>query len=140
MEDREAVMALQYAEFGGYGGWPDLFGIFFDAGRPEDLHLAIKDGAVIGATIAAVKGSPAHERLAWPDTLGECGAIACVGVGAGARGLGAGVGLTAAAMADLERRGADGVFIDWVGMLGFYERFGVCTWAAPYVTASRVVT
>ncbi|BEJ17471.1 hypothetical protein CspHIS471_0608720 [Cutaneotrichosporon sp. HIS471] len=84
--------------------------------------------------------SPAHERLAWPDTLGTaCGAIACVGVSSAARGTGAGVGLTASAMVELGRRGADGVFIDWVSMRGFYERFGVSEWEA-YVTASRVVT
>lgn len=68
-----------------------------------------------------------------------CGAIACVGVSAAARGTGAGVGMTASAMLDLERRGADGVFIDWVSMLGFYERFGVRAWEAPYTDASIVV-
>lgn len=149
--DGDALMALEYAEFGGYCGWPDLFAVLLSAGRTADIHLAVREGRIIGATVAAMPGSPAHERLAWPDVLGEsprgrltagtaCAAIACVGVSAGARGTGAGVGLTAAAMLELTRRGADGVFIDWVAMLGFYERFGVRGWEAPYVTATRVVT
>ncbi|KLT41574.1 hypothetical protein CC85DRAFT_328947 [Cutaneotrichosporon oleaginosum] len=139
--DADTVMRMQHAEFGGYCGWPDLFATFFEAGRAQDIHLALRGGEVIGATLAAVKGSPAHVRLAWPDTLGEaCGVIACVGVSAAARGTGAGVGLTAAGMVELTRRGADGVFIDWASMLGFYERFGVQAWAAPYVTATRRVT
>ncbi|BEI80460.1 hypothetical protein CcaverHIS002_0109890 [Cutaneotrichosporon cavernicola] len=68
--DRQEVMEMEYAEFGAFCGWPDLFPIFFDAGREADIYLALREGRVIGATIAAMPGSPAHERLAWPDTLG----------------------------------------------------------------------
>ncbi|GMK57685.1 hypothetical protein CspeluHIS016_0405190 [Cutaneotrichosporon spelunceum] len=148
--DRVELIVMEYAEFGEYCGWPDLYPVFFDAGRQADLHLAVRGGKIIGATIAAMPGSPAHERLAFPDSLGTvpcqarlisgnaCSVVACVGVGAAARGSGAGVGMTAAAIADLTRRGADGVFIDWVNMRGFYERFGVAEWWG-YITASRVV-
>jgi hypothetical protein len=48
--------------------------------------------------------------------------------------------MVAAAIQDLERRGADGVFIDWVGMKGFYERFGPTKWEAAYWGSTRKVT
>lgn len=70
----------------------------------------------------------------------RCGGIACVGVSAKSRGEGAGVGMVASALQDLEKRGADGCFIDWVEMKGFYERFGLTTWEAPYHESARKVT
>lgn len=52
-----------------------MFPAFLDAGRAGDIHLAIKDGAIVGATLAAMPGSPLHAGLAWPDTLGESTAV-----------------------------------------------------------------
>jgi beta-N-acetylhexosaminidase len=119
-----------------------MFPKFLRAGKAGDIHLAIrKDGEIIGATLAALSPSPMHDSMAWADMLGSwCGAVGCVGVSARSRGEGAGVGMVAAAIQDLERRGADGVFIDWVGMKGFYERFGPTKWEAAYWGSTRKVT
>lgn len=69
----------------------------------------------------------------------KCGGIACVGVTAKSRGDGAGVGMVASAVQRLTSRGADGCFIDWVSMVGFYERFGLRQWEAAYVNSERDV-
>lgn len=116
-----------------------MFTKLFCAGRAGDIHLAVnKDSQIIGATVAAMPGSPMTDELAWPATLGKaCASIACVGVSDKARGTGAGVGVVAAAIEELERRGADGVFIDWVSLKGFYERFGTAQWEAPYWLSER---
>ncbi|TXT13411.1 hypothetical protein VHUM_00778 [Vanrija humicola] len=138
-DDEAALMELEYGEFDAFTGWPDQFPKFIAAGRAEDIFLAInKHGEIIGATLAAMPGSPVHAQLAWPDQLGSrCSVIACVGVSAKSRGEGAGVGMCAAALIDLVRRGADGCFIDWVAMVGFYERFGLSQWEAAYYDGGR---
>lgn len=138
IDDEKQLMALQKANFAKIPGWPDMFTRLFRAGRADDIHLAIWKGKIIGATIAAMPGSPMTNMLAWPDTLGEkCASIACVGISKEARGKGAGEGLVAAAIQELERKGADGVFIDWVSLKGFYERFGVKQWESPYWLAEQ---
>ncbi|KAL1408343.1 hypothetical protein Q8F55_005151 [Vanrija albida] len=140
-EDEAALMELEYGEFGSFTGWPDQFPRFIAAGRAGDIFLALsKKGEIIGATLAAMPGSPVHAQMAWPDLLGsKCSVIACVGVSAKSRGEGAGVGLCAAALIDLVKRGADGCFIDWVSMVGFYERFGLKQWEAKYWDGGRWV-
>ena len=67
----------------------------------------------------------------------SCGCIGCVGISAKRREAGAGSGLVASAMMEMQRRGADGCFIDWVSMKGFYERFGVKQWEAGYWTSTQ---
>lgn len=48
--------------------------------------------------------------------------------------------MVAYAFRNLAQREADGVFIDWVSMKGFYERFGAKQWEAKYCDGSRKVT
>lgn len=48
-----------------------MFPLFFDGGRTDDIHLAVRDGKIIGATFAALPGSPLDKQLAYPCTLGE---------------------------------------------------------------------
>lgn len=111
------------------------------AGKYEDIVLAVKGGTIIGATFAALPDCPLLDQLMWPSTLGKnCGSIACVGVAKAGRGTGAGVGMVAYAFRNLAQREADGVFIDWVTMKGFYERFGAKQWQAKYCDGSRTVT
>ena len=55
--------------------------------------------------------------------------IACVGVSSSSQGSGAGIALVATALDHLKQRGADGCFIDWVSMKGFYEKCGFAKWA-----------
>lgn len=62
-----------------------------------------------------------------------------MGVTSKSRGQGAGTGLVAAALQDLDKRGADGCFIDWVGLKGFYERFGLAQWEVAYLDCGRKV-
>lgn len=63
--------------------------------------------------------------------------IACVGVAASTRGSGAGVAMVASATQYLIDRGADGCFIDWVDMDGFYEKCGYDKWEKAYLGAWR---
>lgn len=110
------------------------------AGKYEDIVLAVKGDTIIGATFAALPDCPLLDQLVWPSTLGKnCGSIACVGVTKAGRGTGAGVGMVAYAFRNLAQRGADGVFIDWVTMKGFYERFGAKQWQEKYCDGSRKV-
>ena len=127
-----------------------MFPALIDAGRKEDIHVVWnKEGEIVGATVAALPKSgeegPMHKSLAWPITLGEspvqtielkpgsrCGVIACVGVAASTRGSGAGVAMVASATQNLIDRGADGCFIDWVDMDGFYEKCGYKKWEKAY--------
>ncbi|RSH90428.1 hypothetical protein EHS25_001033 [Saitozyma podzolica] len=147
--DDAALYALQKKEFDGFTGWPDMFPALIDSGHRDDIHCAFDpQGNVVGATIAALyrsgSGEPrnaAHAALAWPETLGKaCGIIACVGVASSTRGSGAGIGMVASAVLDLARRGADGCFIDWVHLDGFYQKCGFVPWERPYWEAQRSVT
>lgn len=70
-------------------------------------------------------------------TGSTCGIIACVGVAASTRGSGAGVAMVASATQNLIDRGADGCFIDWVDMDGFYEKCGYKKWEKAYIGAWR---
>lgn len=111
------------------------------AGKYEDIVLAVCGGTIIGATFAALAPCPLLDQLVWPGTLGKnCGSVACVGVAKAGRGTGAGVGMVAYAFRNLAQRDADGVFIDWVSMKGFYERFGAKQWQAKYCDGTRKVT
>lgn len=111
------------------------------AGKYEDIVLAVRGGTIIGATFAALPPCPLLDQLVWPSTLGKnCGSVACVGVAKAGRGTGAGVGMVGYAFRNLAQRDADGVFVDWVGMKGFYERFGAKQWQAKYCDGSRTVT
>lgn len=62
----------------------------------------------------------------------RCGAIACVGVSPAHQKLGAGIALVATALRYLAERGADGCFIDWVHLEGFYEKMGFGRWERGY--------
>ena len=55
------------------------------------------------------------------------------------RGNGAGVALVATATSHMAVRGADGCFIDWVGIKGFYELVGYKKWERGYRGAGRWV-
>lgn len=68
-----------------------------------------------------------------------CGSIGCVGVASSTRGSGAGVAMVASATQSLIDRGADGCFVDWVSLDGFYEKCGYRQWALPYCEAWRYV-
>jgi beta-N-acetylhexosaminidase len=45
--------------------------------------------------------------------------------------------MVASAVLDLARRGADGCFIDWVHLDGFYQKCGFVPWERPYWEAQR---
>lgn len=117
-----------------------MFPKMMDAGKYQDVILAENGGKIVGATFAALAPCPLLDVLTWPSTLGQdCGSVACVGIAKDGRGKGAGVGMVAYGFKSLTERGADGVFVDWVGMKGFYERFGAKQWEAKYCDGSRKV-
>ncbi|ORY23922.1 hypothetical protein BCR39DRAFT_548233 [Naematelia encephala] len=141
-KDIQGLLELQKEEFDTYTGWPDMFPALLDAGQSQDIWCAFdKSGQVIGATVAALEpDGPMLEVLAWPATIGKrCASIACVGISSKSRGTGAGVALVASATMNLARRGADGCFIDWVSLKGFYQRCGYEPWAKGYWEAWRDV-
>lgn len=117
-----------------------MFPKMLDAGKHKDIVLALNSGKIVGATFAALSPCPLQDDLVWPSTLGSnCASVACVGIAKDGRGTGAGVGMVAYAFKLLFERGADGVFIDWVSMKGFYERFGATQWESKYSDGSRKV-
>ncbi|ORX35477.1 hypothetical protein BD324DRAFT_101398 [Kockovaella imperatae] len=148
-EDEEALYKLEKENFDNSTGWPDAFPDLIDSGHRDDVWCVFtKEGRLIGATVAALapdpesndRENPFHASLAWPRTLGKrCGVIACVGIASAERGNGAGVALVATALNNLALRGADGCFIDWVHLDGFYELVGFKQWERSYREASREV-
>lgn len=134
-----------------------MFPALFAANLHSDVFIALDaSGKIIGATVAALPPSPSpspppssaanqpphpvFSQLALPATPAlapGCAAIACVGIAASARSTGAGIGLVAAATLSLAARGASGCFIDWVNMVGFYEKAGYGQWERAYVESSR---
>jgi beta-N-acetylhexosaminidase len=66
-----------------------------------------------------------------------CGIIACVGVHESTRGQGIGIGMVASGTQYLTSRGADGCFIDWVHLDGFYQKSGFEKWERGYREANR---
>ena len=81
-------------------------------------------------TLMLDSDSPALQRnWALPPVCGsKTGLIGCVGVDADHRKKGLGLALLSHAMEDLRRRGAEGVFVDWVVLEGFYEQLGFKVW------------
>ena len=47
--------------------------------------------------------------------------------------------MVATALSNLAKRGADGCFVDWVHLDGFYELVGFKQWERSYREASRWV-
>lgn len=48
--------------------------------------------------------------------------------------------MVASAFENLASRGADGCFVDWVSLKGFYEKCGFEKWASGYYESWRTVT
>jgi len=98
------------------------------------------------------RDSPVHRNLAWPSTLGElescphshlgdhCAAIACVGVAKDARNTGTGLAMLTTALKHLADRGADGCFVDWVSLKGWYQKVGFEPWERGYREAWRDIS
>jgi beta-N-acetylhexosaminidase len=66
-----------------------------------------------------------------------CGAIGCVGVSSKSRNTGTGLALVASALEGLVQRGADGCFVDWVALKGWYEKVGFVKWRRGYHDSFR---
>lgn len=131
-KDGEAeCLAKQHANFGGYSGWVEGYEALAAAGLHAQVMVAhAADGSQIAWTMVLEPGTPIFlPDLAFPPLLGEkTGLIACVGVDKEKREGGVGLALVAAALEDLKRRGAEKCFIDWVTLVGWYEKLGLKTW------------
>ncbi|KZZ90083.1 beta-glucosidase [Ascosphaera apis ARSEF 7405] len=69
------------------------------------------------------------DDLALPTLVGDkTGLIACVGVHPDARKRGVGLGLVAAAAEDMKKRSLSHAFIDWVTLVGWYEKADAKVW------------
>lgn len=63
-------------------------------------------------------------RMCGPRT----GLIGCVGVDKAHRKSGVGLTLVSYAIENMQQRGIDGVFVDWVALDGWYEQLGFKVW------------
>ncbi|KEY71223.1 hypothetical protein S7711_02333 [Stachybotrys chartarum IBT 7711] len=68
--------------------------------------------------------SDVHAFLPLLPSKDKTGLIAAVGVDEGARGKGVGLAMVVKALENMRARGIEGVFIDYVKIRDFYEKFG----------------
>ena len=96
----------------------------------EDIMVVFdSEGQQIAWTLMCSPKSKMCDFFAFLPLAGEnSGLIACVGVDKNVRGGGVGMLLMMAAMENLKARGAEGIFIDWVVIRGFYEKLGYEVW------------
>ncbi|EKG15369.1 hypothetical protein MPH_07420 [Macrophomina phaseolina MS6] len=131
-KDGEAeCLAKQRTNFGAYAGWVEGYEALAAAGLHAQVMVAHDAaGAQVAWTMMLEPGTPVFlPDLAFPPLLGQrTGLVACVGVDGESREGGVGLALVAAALEDLKRRGVERCFIDWVTLVGWYEKLGLKTW------------
>lgn len=70
-----------------------------------------------------------QSQWAFPPLCGpQTGLIGAVGVDAAHRNGGIGLALLCHAITDMQARGIEGVFVDWVSLDGWYEQLGFEVW------------
>lgn len=85
------------------------------------------DGTQIGWTLMCSPSAVIMKQFAFPplmESKDKTGLIGCVGVKEEFRGQGVASLLVSEAIQNLQKRGVEGVFIDWVAKEGLYERMG----------------
>lgn len=130
-EGEAECLVRQRANFGAYAGWVAGYEALAAAGLHGQVMVAhAADGRQVAWAMMLEPGARVWlPELAFPRLLGEkTGLISCVGVDEASRGEGVGLALVAAAVEELGRRGVEGVFVDWVTLVGWYEKVGLETW------------
>ncbi len=96
----------------------------------EEVMVAFDStGAQVGWTLMLSPSNPILKRFAFVPVLGsKVGLIACVGVDEEVRKGGIGIALLCKAIENMQDRGIEGVFIDWVVLRGYYEKLGFELW------------
>ncbi|KAI9371897.1 acyl-CoA N-acyltransferase [Aspergillus egyptiacus] len=111
--------------------WVDMYHKLDPSAHPSCIMAAFDaEGKQVGWTLMLPPSSSfLQETWALPPLCGpNTGLIGCVGIDKDARGSGIGLALVSHAVEDLRERGAEGVFVDWVSMDGYYEKLGFKVW------------
>ncbi|GLA08028.1 hypothetical protein AnigIFM60653_009553 [Aspergillus niger] len=130
-EHYEECLAGQRKNFSANAAWVRQYEELHPTKYPFSVMAAFdSQGKQAAWTLMLDSDSPALQRnWALPPVCGsKTGLIGCVGVDADHRKKGLGLALLSHAMEDLRRRGAEGVFVDWVVLEGFYEQLGFKVW------------
>ncbi|OOF99862.1 glycoside hydrolase family 3 protein [Aspergillus carbonarius ITEM 5010] len=130
-EDYEECLAGQRKNFSANVDWVSQYEELEPTKYPFSVMVAFdSQGKQAAWTLMLGPDSPALQKgWALPPLCGpKTGLIGCVGVDADHRKRGIGLALLGHAMEDLKRRGAEGVFVDWVVLEGFYEQLGFEVW------------
>lgn len=126
---------FQWVNFAENAGWPD--GVERSISKwCQDIVVGHKDGKVVAALLAfgpvsQADANPICSELAFMEAAtgsSKVGGIACVGVDSSIRRAGLGLSLMYKGMEELESRGCDAIYVDWVAIDGFYERLGFHRW------------
>ncbi|TVY40999.1 Beta-hexosaminidase [Lachnellula occidentalis] len=109
-------------------GWVQTYKDLAAAGQHHEAMVAIDhDGTQIGWTLMCSPSAVIMAQFAFPplmESKDKTGLIGCVGVKEDYRGQGVASLLVSKAIQNLQERGVEGVFIDWVAKEGLYERMG----------------
>ncbi|KAL5332152.1 hypothetical protein BJX70DRAFT_393192 [Aspergillus crustosus] len=127
----------QERNFAHNADWVAMYHTLNPASHPNSIMTAYtSSGTQVGWTLMLSPTSAILSRnWAMPATISpNTGLIGCVGVDEHyRRKSGVGMALVAHAVEDLKKRGVEGVFVDWVALVGFYERVGFGVWRGGYV-------
>ncbi|KAK2783461.1 hypothetical protein FQN53_009224 [Emmonsiellopsis sp. PD_33] len=123
-------MARQKELFGTDDVWIGAFERLAQAEQHSQVMVAIdSSGKQVGWTLMLGPGVGLSNDLAFPPLLGDnTGQIGCVGVHHDVRRKGVGLALIATAALDLQKRGVEFIFIDWVNLVNWYEQAGFKVW------------
>jgi GNAT superfamily N-acetyltransferase len=138
-DQRAAFLArLADGEFG--DDWLHDMTWFLDRGGDPGSILLLRgpaDDTIAGfVRIVVPDAGPIPPQLFWHRLLGpRPGGLGPIGIGRGLRGRGLGRALLALALAELQRRGAREVVVDWTMLLDYYGAFGIRPWKA-YIEGS----
>ncbi|KAL4882914.1 hypothetical protein BJY04DRAFT_186302 [Aspergillus karnatakaensis] len=138
----EECLRGQERNFADNEDWVKTYHTLPPTTHPDCIMAAFDpSGTQVAWTLMLPPTSPIlKSNWAMPVTCGaNTGLIGCVGVDKDhRRKSGVGLALVAHAVADLKRRGVQGVFVDWVVLEGFYERVGFGVWRGGY-TEGRIL-
>ncbi len=106
---------------------------FLDHGGQPAAILVLRrrdTDAIAGfVRIVVPDDGPVPPQLFWRGLLGpRPGGLGPIGIGGELRGRGLGRALLALALAELHRRGAREVVVDWTVLLDYYGAFGIRPW------------
>lgn len=105
-----------YETIAHYGQWDQVMvAIDPETNAQVGWTLMCDSSAVVSQIYAFMPLMPSDDKT---------GLIAAVGVDETARGKGIGLALMVKALENLKQRGVEGVFVDSVGITGFYEQLG----------------